>query len=75
MEMYPKIGLDSSKFMQWENKEIRRAFLDKVARVLKFDPLVLENWQRVSESQLQSFVVRSFIFISFHYFFIIEFFF
>jgi hypothetical protein len=56
-EVYPDIGLDKNKFMQWDKISTRRAFFDKIAKEKGFNPLVAENWFKITPEEIVSFQV------------------
>eukprot|EP00026_Physarum_polycephalum_P001288 Phypoly_transcript_01289.p1 GENE.Phypoly_transcript_01289~~Phypoly_transcript_01289.p1 ORF type:complete len:982 (+),score=115.84 Phypoly_transcript_01289:110-3055(+) len=57
MSVYPEIGFVRSKFSfvprsYWEKSKNRRTYLEDFAKSKKFDPLVPENWYKISTAQL-----------------------
>eukprot|EP00026_Physarum_polycephalum_P001147 Phypoly_transcript_01148.p1 GENE.Phypoly_transcript_01148~~Phypoly_transcript_01148.p1 ORF type:complete len:746 (+),score=87.76 Phypoly_transcript_01148:82-2319(+) len=56
--LYPNIGLSEHEFTfkpqkYWQSLDNRRDFLERFARLKGFDPLVVQNWYKVSANQVE----------------------
>eukprot|EP00026_Physarum_polycephalum_P001081 Phypoly_transcript_01082.p1 GENE.Phypoly_transcript_01082~~Phypoly_transcript_01082.p1 ORF type:complete len:1032 (+),score=114.94 Phypoly_transcript_01082:178-3273(+) len=57
IELFPSIGLDKSKFAfqkrnYWDHIGNRRAYLERFAELRGFDPLIADNWCKITAEEL-----------------------
>jgi len=60
MHLFPEVGLDITKFHSlprnhWEDATNRKALLDSFARDQGFDPLIPDNWYKISSDDIKSY--------------------